>query len=661
MRLRRAKIVTETLLAVLGVGSLIIAFFAYQLRLDHNRIMGPGRTILAVFGGGCLLMAVWIASSSWRRRPWPGLGQYPFFLAIGRAAGWIGRPFARIRQAGQRIAASPPLGFIQRHPGLWAVAGAALVILVSWWYITSGILFTWVSYSAYFNRQANAFLAGQLDLLEKPPAALLALAQPYAWENRATVGGYLWDASLYKGKYYLYWGPVPALLAAAAKLVHPAVVEDQYLLFFFYCGLAIAMAALLHWLRGAFFPRSPAWTVLLFTLVAGISAPVFWLINRPNVYETAIAGGQFFLLLGLLAALRGLAILPFVPALGSLRGEDAENRFLWALCVHKNLFSAKSPPSSGKGVGGWGRNERRKATRWLALAGLAWGLSIGSRLNNIVSIAWMVGLCLLFLLVYARERPGWLGHAACLLLPLALCGAALGWYNYARFGNVLETGHRYQLTGLALPTDYSKVMSPTYVAPNLYNALIRPFVFDGKHFPFIFTPFISQKMWPWYIHLPPVYYYSEPITGIFPTIPAFFLILLPIMKPVRAAWRWVHEAPVQAIQPRHPLYSWSWWMVCGALLCSLGVLLVFISSSMRYLADVVPLAGLLSAICLWWAGDFLQEHPGSRGFILGIAAILGLASILIGLLANFQNGDRRFLANNPELYQAIARFFTGGQ
>ena len=62
------------------------------------------------------------------------------------------------------------------------------MILASWWYITSGTLLSWVSYSAYFNRQADAFLAGQLDLLEKPPAALLALADPYIWQNRAGGG-----------------------------------------------------------------------------------------------------------------------------------------------------------------------------------------------------------------------------------------------------------------------------------------------------------------------------------------------------------------------------------------------------------------------------------------------------------------------------------------
>ena len=100
-------------------------------------------------------------------------------------------------------------------------------------------------------------------------------------------------------------------------------------------------------------------------------------------------------------------------------------------------------------------------------------------------------------------------------------------------------------------------------------------------------------------------------------------------------------------------------MVGGALLCSMAVLLLFISSSMRYLADVAPLASLLAALCLWWAVDFLHQRPHLRRLVLWLAAVLGLASLLIGLLINFHNGDQRFQVNNPELYQAIARFFNG--
>jgi hypothetical protein len=100
-------------------------------------------------------------------------------------------------------------------------------------------------------------------------------------------------------------------------------------------------------------------------------------------------------------------------------------------------------------------------------------------------------------------------------------------------------------------------------------------------------------------------------------------------------------------------------MVTGALLATLSTLLVFILSIMRYEADLVPMLTVLIALILWRALDFLNGHPWISRMTLLLVLALGLASILLGLLINFQNVDERFLLNNPELYQAIARFFMG--
>ncbi len=62
-----------------------------------------------------------------------------------------------------------------------------------------------------------------------------------------------------------------------------------------------------------------------------------------------------------------------------------------------------------------------------------------------------------------------LASMVALIVPLLLWGAGLAWYNYARFGNILETGHRFQLTGGALPANYNDIVSISYILPNLYN------------------------------------------------------------------------------------------------------------------------------------------------------------------------------------------------
>jgi hypothetical protein len=214
---------------------------------------------------------------------------------------------------------------------------------------------TWTTSTNYLDRQASAFLAGQIPLLEKPPAALVALANPYQYKNRAGISGYIWDASLYKGKYYFYWGPVPALLVTAVKVLHPAWdIQDQFTIFFSNAGLAIVLAVFFYRLQKKYFPGMPGWAVLGLTLLGALNMPVFWLLNNPIVHAAAISTGQFFLILGLLTAMLGL-----------------ENK-KYQVCL-------------------------------MALTGFSWGAAVGSRVDLAPGIAWMVLLVCLFLLFKAKN------------------------------------------------------------------------------------------------------------------------------------------------------------------------------------------------------------------------------------------------------------------
>ena len=605
MRMKWARRVAAAALVTLGIALLVVGLFAYQLHIDHNPAMGTGRQALTVLGGILLLaflcllfqpvLSRWIAS--------------PHFQPAGRILRSLARPWYWL------VEQKPATPLPPRRTGWYAVAGAVLAILITLWFMTAGRMVKWTPYSAYFNRQADAYLAGQLALLEKPPAALLSLADPYRAENRTGVGNILWDASLYKGKYYLYWGPVPALMAAAVKLLHPAwVIEDQYIIFFSLAGLAVLLAALFHWLHSHFLPDLPGWLVTGLVLLGVLNLPVFWLANRPAVYETSIAVGQFFLILGLYAGLRGM-------------------------------------------------QSARRRLPWLVLAGLAWGAAIGSRLDLAFGIAWMVLLVCIYLLLQPGKRPAAVVSLAALILPLILWGAGLAWYNYARFGSLLETGHRYQLTGGALPADYRDIVSPSYILPNLYNLLARPFELHWREFPFVFTPFIRNADWPRLIFYPrnPNYFYDEPITGIFVALPVLWFLFFPLgYLALRSGLDWLKQRPSPALSLRtRPLSTWLVWMAAGAACLNLGILSVFIFSTMRYAADLTPLLTLLVGLSAGWAASTFRSRPRLRVVLVAIVGVLILASILIGLLANFQNGDHLFQANNPQLYRAIVHFLTG--
>ena len=193
MRIRWAKIIAEIGLVLLGTALLIIAIFAYQLHLDNNQSTGPNRIALAILGALFLLIAILINSHSFFSR----LLNLPVNNKIKPFLAWILIPYLWLNESCQEISESTKSN---RRTGWFAVAGALIAIFVSLWYITSGKIVTWVPSKAFYDRQANAFLSGQLSLLEEPPAGLATLANPYQFQNRNGID-YLWDVSYYKGKY----------------------------------------------------------------------------------------------------------------------------------------------------------------------------------------------------------------------------------------------------------------------------------------------------------------------------------------------------------------------------------------------------------------------------------------------------------------------------
>ena len=88
--------------------------------------------------------------------------------------------------------------WFDRNSWVWAVFSAVLAIFIYFWFIT-GAKWAWTPYTHYFDMLANAFLKGSVSLLEKPPAALANIANPYEYGNRKGIE-YLWDSSYFKGQ-----------------------------------------------------------------------------------------------------------------------------------------------------------------------------------------------------------------------------------------------------------------------------------------------------------------------------------------------------------------------------------------------------------------------------------------------------------------------------
>src|SRR5471030_2947323 len=95
-----------------------------------------------------------------------------------------------------------------RLPGFLFVAVASFHVATAW---VGGPAANWHGQtSEYYALLTDAFLAGQTSLLVQPSAQLLALPDPH--DPVANAPFRLHDASLYHEKYYLYFGPTPALV-----------------------------------------------------------------------------------------------------------------------------------------------------------------------------------------------------------------------------------------------------------------------------------------------------------------------------------------------------------------------------------------------------------------------------------------------------------------
>ena len=338
-----------------------------------------------------------------------------------------------------------------------ALCGTALLSLVAYVYVLSAGTFTkWPSYNAYSDLLAEGFRAGHLYLAQQPSPELLAKPNPL---DPANLSLWLWDASLYRGRFYMYWGPVPGALLAFAKVVLriDQPVGDEVVTFIFATGRLVFGALLLELVGRRVFPRAPIWLVAIGSLVFLLGNPMPFVLARGSVYEVAIMSGQCFLIGGLYFALRAL------------------------------VFSRNVLLSCG-------------------LASVCWVLAGGSR-GSLLPATWILCALTLVALRFVPVRPRLWRTALALGLPLVVGAALLAFYNYARFGDFFETGMNHQMSMRHFDSQL------LYAPANLYSYLFRGLAYDCR-FPYVAAPWYpgAAGIAPWLAVLPG-YWVSEPVAG----------------------------------------------------------------------------------------------------------------------------------------------------
>ena len=354
-------------------------------------------------------------------------------------------------------------------PGMFLVL--AIAAFYAWTTTSSKYDFVWGTRKPdHYNLQAEGFLAGHLYLAQDPPKEMLALKDPL--DPVANAPYRLHDASLYKGHYYVYFGPAPVItLYLPWRIITGWSIPNNFaVLLYVLAGYVLSCLLLFQLLQAAGIQLSWLWTRVAIAAL-GLCQTVPIILRRPYMYETAVAAAFCFFIGGMYFLARYVV------------GE--------------------------------------KPRPWHAvLGGLFLGLTPACRPNFTVIAVLVLAAYLLYLFLGRKFRGRDLVRDAVLFgAPVAVCGLLLMWFNWARFGNPMEFGEDYLLASGVLDRGISPVIS---VLPNLYRFLVeRPLFFP--HFPFFELatngPFGSSMWQAGVEHL-------EPIAGILIISPLCMAALL---------------------------------------------------------------------------------------------------------------------------------------
>jgi hypothetical protein len=488
---------------------------------------------------------------------------------------------------------------------LLVAIGASYVFIIS-----AGTWKTWGTWNTNYDLIAEGFRAGHLYIVPEPPAELLARPNPFDYANSN-----LWflDASLYKRHYYLYWGPLPALVVAGVKIVLriKSVVGDQYVTFASYVLLLLAGALLIDRMTRRLFPALGRPFVLLATVAFAYATPTPFMLATPGIYEAAIAACQSLLLIGL------------VPAFAAV----------------------------------WDASERAPSRVRLLAASLCWTGAIACRVSAVLPVAVFV----LLTAALSSTAPGpkrWrraLASATLMGAPIATGGLALLAYNKARFDSWFEIGVKYQLNVFPFVT------SRSFLPLNLWSYLFRP-VGLACRFPFVSALYDIGEHGFWRgVRFPAGYTSHEPQAGLFVTAPWTWLTVVALVLVVRGLVRWRraadHSFTAVVADQRARVQLW-----CLASFAALAFLmpLVFVTAfgtTMRYVADFSPGMVLLG---VWggWSLLGLVRRPWPRRSVIALLIALAAATAIVGFLLGFSGYDEMFKNNNHELYESLRHRFS---
>ena len=292
-------------------------------------------------------------------------------------------------------------------------------------------------YDMYSKSLVQALSKGEVFISNTPNTDKLdKLNDPYDTIEREKIDrttDYIWDAAYFNGKYYVYFGALPAILIMVPYyLITKKLLQTSTVVLLFSLMSIPIIEMLTKKIFEKFFKKLPFKYMFASIIMMLIGTMLIWINVAPRYYELVIVAGFFFALLGFL--------LIFEIDLDNIK--------------YKNVF--------------------------LGCGSLA--LSVACRPTQIFSSLLIIPL-LFKIIKVAKNKKSIVKILFSIIIPYLIIVILLMSYNYLRFNNPFEFGEKYQLTiNNMKELSLRWILLPTGILCNLFGLP----VFQAN-FPFIQT------------------------------------------------------------------------------------------------------------------------------------------------------------------------------
>lgn len=253
-----------------------------------------------------------------------------------------------------------------------------------------------------YQELAKALKKGSFSLTDEPPGALLTMENPYDYDYRTQVMNengtwYKWDHAYFEGKYYVYFGVVPAVLFYLPyHLITGGDLHNYQLIFVLALLYLAGILGTLDEIIRKWFPRTSLTLWFLIAELMLMGSGIVYMTKRPDLYTVPILAGLAFGMMG-----------------------------LWCF-----LLADK---------------KEKTARGYLAAGSFFTALIAGCRPQLFLFVVFSLVLFGKYVFPFKKIRKEKTAILAYLLPMLAVAGLLM-YYNHSRFGSVSDFGANYNLT-----------------------------------------------------------------------------------------------------------------------------------------------------------------------------------------------------------------------